>query len=154
MLKVGDTVVWSSSSNASTKVKRGTVEVVIPPKTRLTPAQQADTGAYSQFRDHESYLVRVPGKTSASKGKLYWPRVSALVSGETLREKAPELSAMSARNPNLPAAKALAVLLPYSRRKSGSQREAKIPFSVMAEAMALLEAAAQAETRISTTEVR
>ena len=81
MFNVGDTVVWSSSANASLKAKRGTVEAVIPPNGRPTPAQQKEADAYGQPRDHESYLVRVPGKTATSKGKLYWPRVSALAAG-------------------------------------------------------------------------
>lgn len=29
-------------------------------------------------RDHESYVVRVPGKTTKGAGKLYWARVNAL----------------------------------------------------------------------------
>lgn len=81
MFKVGDTVVWTSSANASQKEKRGTVEVVIPKNGRLTSRQQKEADAYGQPRDHESYLVRVPGKTPAAKGKLYWPRVSALAAG-------------------------------------------------------------------------
>lgn len=78
MFKVGDAVVWTSSSQGSTKQKQGVVEAVIPSNGRLTPAQQKEADAYGLPRDHESYLVRVPGKTAASKGKLYWPRVSAL----------------------------------------------------------------------------
>lgn len=78
MFKVGDAVVWTSSSQGITKQKRGIVEVVVPPKGRLSPAQKKEADAYGLPRDHESYLVRVPGKTASSRGKLYWPRVSAL----------------------------------------------------------------------------
>lgn len=72
-----DVVQWVSSANASTKVKVGIVESVVRAGERPTDAQRKEADAYGAARDHDSYLVRV-GKTSKSKGKLYWPRVSAL----------------------------------------------------------------------------
>lgn len=76
--KIGQQVEWTSSSNGSTTTKRGKVEAVIAAKTYPTPNQRNEADAVGAYRDHESYMVRVPGKTSAAKGKLYWPRVSAL----------------------------------------------------------------------------
>ena len=78
MFKVGDEVKWASSSSGSTTTKRGRVEAVIPARGRLSDSQRKEADASGLPREHESYLVRVPGKTSASKGKLYWPRVAAL----------------------------------------------------------------------------
>ncbi len=77
-LKVGVEVEWTSSSNGSTKTKRGRIEVVVPKGRRPTPEQMKEADAYGIARDHESYMVRVPGKTPTAKAKLYWPRVSAL----------------------------------------------------------------------------
>lgn len=78
MFKIGDQVVWVSGASGVQKEKRGKIEVVIPPHKRLTRAQQEEADAYGAPRDHESYLVRVPGKTAKAKGKLYWPRTSTL----------------------------------------------------------------------------
>lgn len=75
---VGVEVEWASSSNGSTKTKRGRIEVVVPEGGRPTPKQMKEADAYGAARDHESYMVRVPGKTPAAKGKLYWPRTSQL----------------------------------------------------------------------------
>ncbi|MFM7008256.1 MAG: hypothetical protein ACKO0Z_02790 [Betaproteobacteria bacterium] len=77
-LHIGVEVEWSSSSNGSTTTKRGVVEDVIKPKTTPTHAQKKEADAYGLPRDHESYLVRVPTKTGKGKGRLYWPRVSAI----------------------------------------------------------------------------
>lgn len=79
--KVGDQVEWASTSNGSKKTKRGAVEAVIGAGKYPSDAQCKEVGTSGLARDHESYMVRVPGKTSASKGKLYWPRVSALKHG-------------------------------------------------------------------------
>lgn len=76
--RVGMEVEWISSSNGTTKTKRGRVEAVILKGERPTAGQRKEADAYGIGRDHESYLVRVPGKTKSSRGKLYWPRVSAL----------------------------------------------------------------------------
>lgn len=76
--KVGDQVEWASTSNGSKKTKRGTVEAVIGAGKYPSDAQCKEVGTSGLARDHESFMVRVPGKTSASKGKLYWPRVFAL----------------------------------------------------------------------------
>ena len=83
MFKVGDQVKWISSSHGSTVAKRGRVEAVIPPHAYPTDTQRKEADAYGYSRDHESYLVRVQGKTAASKAKLYWPRVAALESEDS-----------------------------------------------------------------------
>ncbi|WP_321820880.1 MULTISPECIES: hypothetical protein [unclassified Burkholderia] len=78
---VGDIVTWSSQANGSTKTKTGVVEAIVLPKTYPDRAcfpqlhRGSGTGLY---RAHVSYVVRVPGKTSKSVGKLYWPRAVAL----------------------------------------------------------------------------
>lgn len=78
MFSIGSLVQWSSSANRTTSIKKGVVEAVIAPKCYPTDAQRKEADAYGMARDHESYLVRVPGKTVKAKGKLYWPRVSGL----------------------------------------------------------------------------
>ena len=78
MFKIGDSVEWSSSSAGTTKVKSGLVEAVIQAKKYPTDEQRKEADAYGIARPHVSYLVRVPGRTEKSKGKLYWPRVAAL----------------------------------------------------------------------------
>ena len=78
MYKVGDQVIWISGAQGVQRKKSGFVECVIPAGKRPTVEQSKEADAYGASRDHESYLVRVPGKTAPSKGKLYWPRVSQL----------------------------------------------------------------------------
>lgn len=76
--KLGATVEWTSSSGGSSKTKRGQVEVIVPAGSyveKLTTELNWPGGP----RYHESYLIRVHGKTARSKGKLYWPVVSRLV---------------------------------------------------------------------------
>ena len=74
--KLGDGVQWTSSSNGSTTAKVGVVEAVIPAGKLPTDDQRREADAYGLPRGHESYMVRVPGKTS--KGKLYWPLANKL----------------------------------------------------------------------------
>lgn len=76
--KTGDKVKWISSSNGTEKEKRGVIEAVIPAGGRPTEEQRREADAYGYGRNHESYLVRVPGKTERSKGKLYWPLANKL----------------------------------------------------------------------------
>lgn len=76
--KVGDKVTWTSSSNGTTKAKAGTVEAVIPAGKRPTQEQMHEADSFGLGRNHQSYLVRVPGKTERSKGKLYWPIANKL----------------------------------------------------------------------------
>lgn len=75
---LGQEVEWTSSSNGTTKTKQGQVEAVIPAGAKLTHEQGHEADAFGRPRDHTSYLVRVPAKTPAGKGKLYWPRTAAL----------------------------------------------------------------------------
>lgn len=80
MFKLQEDVRWTSSSAGSTTTKVGFIEAVIAAGKVPTQSQRKEADAYGAARDHASYLVRVPGKTPASKGKLYWPRVSLLQS--------------------------------------------------------------------------
>lgn len=77
--KIGDKVTWTSSSNGTTKTKTGAIVDVIPPKGRI-PEIHREFGleGYGMPRDHESYVVHVPGKTDKAKGKRYWPLVNKL----------------------------------------------------------------------------
>lgn len=77
-LKVGDIVVWTSSSNGSTTQKTGVVEHVIPVRARLPQQVVNEMRGAGGPRDDESYVVRV-GKTAKAKGKLYWPMPNKLV---------------------------------------------------------------------------
>ena len=75
--KVNDTVTWTSQSRGSAKTKTGKVEKIVPPNTNVKNLTD-ELDAPGNPRDNESYLVRVPGKTARSKGKLYWPTASKL----------------------------------------------------------------------------
>lgn len=78
---IGDAVTWSSQAAGISKIKHGTVVQVVPPKTypeREQFVQLYRGSGVGLSRDHESYVVRVPGKTEKSSGKLYWPRANAL----------------------------------------------------------------------------
>jgi len=78
---LGDTVTWTSQSAGFEKAKTGTVEQVLAPKTypdRERFEQLYRGPGVGLARDHESYVVRVPGKTAKGAGKLYWPRAKAL----------------------------------------------------------------------------
>ena len=75
--KVGDHVQWSSQAGGSTKPKIGVIEKTVPagmPVLDYTQELRWPGGP----RQTISYLVRVPGKTAASKGQLYWPHTSRL----------------------------------------------------------------------------
>lgn len=82
---VGEEVTWISGAQGTQKKKRGIVEAVIPAGQRPTAEQSKQADAYGAPRDHESYLVRVAGKTPTSKGKLYWPRTGQLESAVNLQ---------------------------------------------------------------------
>lgn len=75
---LNDQVMWTSSSAGVRKTKHGRVEAIIPAGGHLTPEQARQADAWGVARKHQSYLVRVPGKTPRAKGTLYWPRVQAL----------------------------------------------------------------------------
>ena len=77
----GQKVRWSSQSAGVTKVKEGTIEQVVP--AGAYPDQKRFEQLYrgpgvGLARAHESYVVRVPGKTAKAAGKLYWPLVRNL----------------------------------------------------------------------------
>ena len=77
----GDLVTWTSQSAGVSKTKTGAVEQIVAPKgmpDRDRFAKLYKGPGVGLPRDHESYVVRVPGKTAKSAGKLYWPRVNAL----------------------------------------------------------------------------
>ena len=94
-MKVGDRVTWKSQSAGVETVKIGTIVAIVPagfhPATYCNRAKSPGlkkllgenwNKLYSpkqlgggRAREHESYLVSVPGK---QKGFLYWPIVSKL----------------------------------------------------------------------------
>ena len=80
--KKGDKVEWDSTSNGSTTSKQGEVVAVVPPKgnppTGRFTGHVLRTDGGGLPRDHESYLVSVPGPGPKAKPRMYWPRVSAL----------------------------------------------------------------------------
>jgi hypothetical protein len=79
--KQGQQVSWTSQSAGIVKTKTGTVEQVVPaggyPDRERFEALYRGPGV-GLHRDHQSYVVRVPGKTAKAAGKLYWPRVTHL----------------------------------------------------------------------------
>ena len=83
--KVGDEAEWTSQAGGHTKTKQGKVVAVVPVLVRpFTVARKHLEGRYNLhdidgglgMRRHESYLIDV-------KGRLYWPRVSALQRART-----------------------------------------------------------------------
>lgn len=72
-INLGMKVKWVSQANGGWKEKVGTVVEVVD--ANYPPKSPAGSG---WMRNHESYIVSVPGKTAKAKPKLYWPRVSAL----------------------------------------------------------------------------
>lgn len=89
--KVGDEVRWSSQAAGFAKEKRGVVVKVVPANTWLKEVIKP-LDARSRYtvrtdfaglpRDHESYLVEVPGPTEKAKKRLYWPRASGLAKAD------------------------------------------------------------------------
>lgn len=75
---LGQTVTWASQANGSTTTKTGAIVEVVPAGSRVSARHWEQMDASGLPRDHESYIIRVPGKTERSKGKLYWPHVSKL----------------------------------------------------------------------------
>ena len=88
-MKIGEFVAWRSTSNGSTKEKRGKIVSVVPPHgkpdkyiedaTEGTGASFSSSAGPAMARDHESYIVHVPTKTGKGKGTLYWPKVRNLL---------------------------------------------------------------------------
>lgn len=89
--QVGQVVEWQSQANGTTVTKRGEVLAVIAPNTYMCGSDliqilgfdykrrfNVSSLGWGDKRNHTSYLIAVPGKTSKAKPKLYWPRVSAL----------------------------------------------------------------------------
>lgn len=86
-IELGSEVTWSSSTNGTTKQKRGVVVAVVPAnkwrvylKDLITDSLQnyAINGLDCMlYRKQESYIIAVPA-TGRGKAKLYWPRTSAL----------------------------------------------------------------------------
>lgn len=75
--KVGDRVAWSSQAQGHIKTKIGVIETAVPPGKSVYDFTE-ELKWSGRPRPEESYLVRVPGKTSKAKGKLYWPHVKSL----------------------------------------------------------------------------
>ena len=89
---IGDEVQWTSSSAGTTVTKVGKVETVLAARERMSERQRKESDASGLPRDHESYLVRVPGRTGGAKGKLYWPRVAALSLADSAGARVDEIA--------------------------------------------------------------
>ena len=82
---LGAVVRWSSQAGGNWQTKEGTVVKVVQPKTdpcmlELARSLKARSNwGGGGWRDHESYVVSVPGgKTAKAKPVLYWPVASKL----------------------------------------------------------------------------
>lgn len=93
---VGDTVHWTSQAGGSTKTKEGKVVEVIPAgsyadaavKSRVNKGTHRSAFGHGMNRDHASYLIEVPGGTTArAKAVLYWPVASLLRAGAAPKQK-------------------------------------------------------------------
>jgi hypothetical protein len=79
--ELGNSVTWTSQSAGYTRTKTGVVEQVVAPNKLPDRAQFEAlyrTSGVGLPRAEESYVVRVPGKTTRSAGKLYWPHAGKL----------------------------------------------------------------------------
>ena len=88
-MQLGDEVTWTSQANGGVKTKTGKVVLILRAGERMPPMIEvnglqlpapARTGGGQRF-DAESYVVHVPTPSGRGKGRLYWPRTSALVGG-------------------------------------------------------------------------
>lgn len=74
-MKINDKVTWTSQANGVAKPKHGVIVAVITagdkPSPVSFPTLHRGNGC-GMSRNHTSYVVKVGGK-------IYWPRVSALV---------------------------------------------------------------------------
>jgi len=85
-LKVGEPVSWSSQAGGNVRHKTGFVFAEIPSKTDagnvIRAAEQAGTHRSTYGggipRNHVSYVIVVPAKTSKGLPVLYWPVASNL----------------------------------------------------------------------------
>ena len=83
---LGQTVKWRSSAGGTWKEKQGEVVHVVKGKSHCPDKKWMESrykasaspidGGYR--RDHESYIIKVPGTSEKARPRLYWPRVSAL----------------------------------------------------------------------------
>ncbi len=71
---VGNRVTWSSQAGGYVRRKTGYIIENVPPYQ--SPIQRIR--GQGKPRDHESYIVRVDGKTEKAHPKFYWPVVSVL----------------------------------------------------------------------------
>jgi hypothetical protein len=83
ILEVGDKVKWSSQSNASRKMKVGSVHVVV--EAGQNAMTLLPTGLYgsqikfdSWYAKHKRYIVAVPRGGKSDKNDYYCPRVGDL----------------------------------------------------------------------------
>lgn len=86
-LKKGQKVFWKSQGRGRWKSKTGHVVLIVgankdcPNRKYLEEMFEGCTAEYIEGalpRDHESYIVKVLGRTPQSRARLYWPRVSKL----------------------------------------------------------------------------
>jgi hypothetical protein len=84
--QVGDKVKWDSQAGGFHREKRGTVVAVLLAGYRPLYDCRFDETKFNPDpldlrtgpRNHESYVVLVPGKTPKTRPKLYWPVVTRL----------------------------------------------------------------------------
>lgn len=89
----GSRVEWSSGASGSVTTKIGTVVKVIAANGDVRDAMRdlerdglnVSAFGHGSGRDHESYLVRVEGKTSRAKPRVYWPVVAQLAKAKGKR---------------------------------------------------------------------
>lgn len=89
-MKVGDKVTWESQGRGSDRIKRGVVVAIVPahtPRHEILQRIKAhenydDKGIFvtASPRDHDSYLIAVPGGRHG-KDQLFHPPVSVLRDG-------------------------------------------------------------------------
>lgn len=88
--QLGQTVEWTSQANGCTRTKRGTIVCVVDAGRSVNAKEfpGLQKGApVGMARQHESYIVRVPSRPGAGKGRHYWPLVSQL---RAVEETVPE----------------------------------------------------------------
>lgn len=85
--EVNDEVTWTSAAAGVARTKRGKIVVLFDAgekwdQAAFTVVRVAHGAVGPPFRgrarDHESYVVLVPGRTALSKPRLYWPLVNQL----------------------------------------------------------------------------
>lgn len=89
-MKIGANVEWTSQSKGIIKTKKGTVVAVVPAETKVNTVFEKRLGKKKYdnspirnteaIRNTKSFLVAVDD--GAKRKKVYWPRVSNVVSSQ------------------------------------------------------------------------